>query len=307
MNLNDTFFEWIARYWLPRYLNRANASRAFRLWEKYGYHLTLNEYYSPIPDTQQLPDKLWNTETPLVGIDMNDAGQLELLQTVFPLYRDEYDRFPRARTDNPYEFHHDNAFFVGADAIVLYCMVRHFKPQRIVEIGSGYSTRLSAQAIARNGSGAITCIEPYPDDILKSHPGVTELKSSQVQAVDLRVFESLEANDLVFIDSTHSIKIGGDVTFLFLEVLPRLKPGVIVHLHDIFLPRDYPRAWILEALMFSGEQYLLQAFLTFNAGYTVLFSSSYMTIRHNEAMEQAFSSYPRWKEGCSFWMRRKAG
>jgi hypothetical protein len=82
---------------------------------------------------------------------------------------------------------------------------------------------------------------------------------------------------------------------------------VIVHLHDIFLPRDYPRAWILEALMFSGEQYLLQAFLTFNAGYTVLFSNSYMTIRHNEAMERAFSSYPRWKEGCSFWMRRQAG
>ncbi len=120
----------------------------------------------------------------------------------------------------------------------------------------------------------------------------------------MKFFSQLQSGDILFIDSSHTVKIGGDVNYLFLEVLPRLKPGVIVHVHDIFLPFEYRRDWVLDEFRFWNEQYLLQAFLTFNSEFEVLLANYYLSSHHKEHLQAAFPDLPGWIGG-SFWMRRK--
>src|SRR5262249_23664389 len=139
---------------------------------------------------------------------------------------------------------------------------------------------------------------------------------NKVEDIDLEFFSQLQSGDILFIDSSHTVKIGGDVNYLFLEVLPRLKPGVIVHVHDIFLPFDYRRDWVKERLRFWTEQYLLQAFLTFNSEFEVLMANHYLMHRYLEDLKAAFPNLENLKaalpssvkwDGGSFWMRRRAG
>jgi len=185
-----------------------------------------------------------------------------------------------------------------------YCMVRHFRPRSIIEVGSGFSSLLLGQAAAKNKSSQLICIEPFPCEFLRNgFPGLQSLIDKKVQDIDLEFFSQLESGDILFIDSSHTVKIGGDVNYLFLEVLPRLKPGVIVHIHDIFLPFDYPRIWVLDEFRFWTEQYLLQAFLTFNSEFEVLLANSYLRHYHQSDLKTAFPSLTSWGGG-SFWMRR---
>lgn len=130
------------------------------------------------------------------------------------------------------------------------------------------------------------------------------LIEKKVEDVDLEFFSGLGSGDILFIDSSHTVKIGGDVNYLFLEVLPRLKPGVIVHVHDILLPFDYRRDWVMEQFRFWTEQYLLQAFLTFNSEFEVLMANSYLSYYHQRDLKATFTSSPWWGGG-SFWMRRQ--
>ena len=168
-------------------------------------------------------------------------------------------------------------------------MVRHFQPRFIIEVGSGFSSLVLGAAAAENDSASITCIEPFPREFLrKGFPGLRSLIEKKVQDIDLNFFSQLESGDILFIDSSHTVKIGGDVNYLFLEVLPRLKPGVIVHVHDIFLPFDYRRDWVLDEFRFWTEQYLLQAFLTFNSEFEVLMANRYLAHRYLEDLKAAF-------------------
>jgi hypothetical protein len=304
MNVKEYIFTWIIKNWLSVFYRFENAPYYFKLAQELGYHILPKRYYSPVPDTRDIPELQWEKQTQLVGIDMNESVQAAYLKDIFPLYLTEFDEFPQSQPDDLYRYYHNNDFFVGADAIALYCLIRHYKPSKIIEVGSGFSSKLSVEALRRNNLGDISCIEPYPDKTLKTNPRISSLLAQKVQEVDLSFFTTLEENDILFIDTTHAIKTGGDVYYLFLEVLPRLKHGVLIHIHDIFLPWDYPRAWVLDHLMFSNEQYLVQAFMTFNSGFEILFSSSYMTIRYREEMEAALIKYPRWDHGCSLWIRR---
>lgn len=301
----DRVGPWLAKQVIPQFVTANVATRYFRLWEENGFHITKNHFYSPIPDTRELPEELWGRESQLVGIEMNEDSQLHLLRNVFAQFRQEYMHFPVVSTGNPYEFHFANPAFDGTDALVLYCMVRHFRPNMIVEVGGGYSTRISALAAARNGNTSLICIEPYPDEVLKNLPGVSRLLRKQVQEVGVELFQTLGPNDILFIDSTHVARIGGDVPFLYLEVLPRLQPGVIVHMHDIFLPFEYPKAWIMDHHLFWNEQYLLHSFLLFNSAFEVLFSNNFMGLRYSDDMKEVFSNSPWWGGG-SFWIRRKS-
>jgi len=138
----------------------------------------------------------------------------------------------------------------------------------------------------------------------KGFPGLQTLMEKNVQEIDLEFFFQLQSGDFLFIDSSHTIKIGGDVNYLFLEVLLRLNPGVIVHVHDVFLPFEYRRDWVLDEFRFWTEQYLLQAFLTFNSEFEVLLANYYLSHYHQEHLKAAFPDLPRWIGG-SFWMRRK--
>jgi methyltransferase family protein len=299
----------------PRCLRSKRFHEIFPLWEQHGFHVTPVHFYQPIPDTQSLSETLWDRRSELVGIDMNDSGQLDLLRRHFPEFRNEYEQMAIKSTIDGDGFHLNNTLFGGTDALVAYCMVRQFQPRLIIEIGSGLSSLLLAEAALRNDSSALICIEPFPRTFVrKGFPGLQSLIEKKVQDIDLEFFSQLNPGDILFIDSSHTVKIGGDVNYLFLEVLPRLKPGVIVHVHDIFLPFEYRRDWVLDEFRFWSEQYLLQAFLTFNSEFEVLMANYYLARRYQEDLKAAFPilenlktvrpNSGRW-DGGSFWMRRR--
>jgi hypothetical protein len=290
---------------LPRFVHTGKFRKVFPIWERHGFHVTPVHFYQPIPDTQTLPESLWNQPSKLIGIDMNDSLQLNLLRNDFPKFRHEYERFPTEPTSDASRFHLNNGFFDGTDALVAYCMVRHFRPRLIIEVGSGYSSLVMGEAGARSDACPLICVEPFPSDFLsKGFPGLKSLVTKKVQEIDLDFFSQLHSGDVLFIDSSHTVKIGGDVNYLFLEVLPRLKPGVMVHVHDIFLPFEYRRDWVMDEFRFWTEQYLLQAFLTFNSEFEVLMANSYLNHYYQEDLKAAFPSLPGWGGG-SFWMRRR--
>jgi Methyltransferase domain len=290
---------------MGRCLHSRKFPEIFPTWEQQGFHVTPVHFYQPIPDTQRLPETLWNKPSELVGLDMNDPVQLDLLRKRFSKFRDEYEQFPTRPTGQPSRFYLNNNFFDGTDALVAYCMVRHFQPRLIIEVGSGFSSLTLGEAAAKNGSSVLICIEPFPQEFLKqSFPGLHSLIEKRVEDIELEFFSQLGSGDILFIDSSHTVKIGGDVNYLFLEVLPRLKPGVIVHVHDIFFPFDYRRDWVLDELRFWTEQYLLQAFLTFNSEFEVLMSNSYLSQYYSDNLKVAFPSLSSWGGG-SFWMRRR--
>lgn len=285
--------------------------RYFALWERNGFHITPNRFSSPIPDVQALSEELWARPSRLPGVEMNEAGQLELLSLFASGFKREYDSLPREKTSDPHQYYVHNVWFDSVDGEILYCMIRQFKPRNIIEIGSGNSTYLSAQAALKNrDDGGRECeliaCEPYPNDVLKAgFPGLTKLFPQPVERLPLSMFEKLRENDILFIDSSHVLRIGGDVYYEFLEILPRLNKGVIVHIHDIFLPAEYPRNWIYENRSFCTEQYLLQAFLAFNDSFEVLWGANFMHLNHPEKLEEAFASYSReGKVPRSFWIRR---
>jgi hypothetical protein len=298
-NINITELSQFIAAIMPHCLHSGKFQELFPVWEQHGFHVTPVHFYQPIPDTRELPETLWKQPSDLVGIDINDATQLDLLRNHFKQFRDEYNNFPAEPPPG------QRRPFRGVDALVAYCMVRHFQPRLIIEVGSGFSSLALGQAAAKNKNSALICVDPFPNDFLrKGFPGLRSSIKEKIQDINLKFFSQLQSGDILFIDSSHTVKIGGDVNYLFLEVLPRLKPGVIVHVHDIFLPFEYRRDWVLDEFRFWNEQYLLQAFLTFNSEFEVLLANSYLNHYHQEDLKAAFRNLPSWAGG-SFWMRRK--
>ena len=291
---------------------RLFTKKFFLVWQRMGFHITLNHFYEPIPDTRTLKDELWLKHSDMVGVEMNEEGQVNLLSQFSSKFKDEYENFPRFKISIPYQYYVNNGTFESVDGEILYCMIRHFKPKKIFEIGSGNSTYLAAQAVLRNKEEdgkecELIAFEPYPNDVLRAgFPGLSKLIPTKIEDVALSKFDELKKNDILFIDSSHVLKIGSDVQYEYLEMLPRLNKGVIVHLHDIFLPAEYPKEWVLRLHIFWTEQYLLQAFLAFNNAFEVLRGGSYMHLKHPDKLEAAFASYKREERWPgSFWMRRK--
>jgi hypothetical protein len=241
---------------------------------------------------------------------MNDGSQLKLMRKVFPMYKAEC-QYPSSSTDRPYDYHTDNVYFGRDSATVMHSLIRHYRPQRVIEVGAGNSSYVIANACRLNASeGApveFTAIDPYPTAPLRAGvPGVTRLISKPIQDVDLELLTSLKANDIFSIDTSHAVRTGGDVNFLYLEVLPRLAPGVLVHIHDIFFPEEYPKEW-LERRIYWTEQYLLQAFLAFNGSFEVLWGQRYMELRHGSEYKSVFAPQPGDPVdhgSYSFWIRR---
>ncbi|HVF56485.1 MAG TPA: class I SAM-dependent methyltransferase [Pyrinomonadaceae bacterium] len=290
---------------------------AYEIFSRQGFHLLRKHFYLPIPEEEDLRDGFWEKRSELVGVEMNDAGSLDLLQNVFPRYTAEFrEHFPLRQTDKMEPFYLINGMFMAVDAHVYYMFIRHFRPKRIVEIGSGYSTLLAARACLGNmqddgGSAAqLTCVEPFPMPFLRDgFPGLSQLVQKRVQEVDMELFTALEAGDILFIDSTHVLRAGGDVQLEYCEILPRLAPGVLVHIHDISLPKPYPRIYFEEHHHYWNEQYLLQAFLAFNSRFEVLWPGNYMMEKYPERVTGVFPEYHQMREAfpssepSSFWMR----
>lgn len=294
----------------PKFMKRR---RAFPIWQARGYHVTPVHFYQPVPDTRTLRDELWSRPSELIGIDLREQAQLELLSGFVDRFKPECDAIARERTDEPNQYHVLNRSYGPVDGEILYCMIRHFKPRRIFEIGSGFSTRLAAQAVLKNKEAdgcesELVAFEPYADEGLKrGFPGLTRLVETKIEDVPLDEFAQLGENDILFIDSSHVLKLGSDVQYEYLEILPRLNAGVIVHIHDIFLPAEYPRQWAMEKRIFWTEQYILQAFLSCNDSFEVLWAGNFMHQRHAGKLAEAFTSYgqvPDWTGPGSFWMKR---
>lgn len=271
--------------------------RAFTALQELGVNITPNHFYWPIPDLQMLQRRRWPEPALPSGVDLNLPRHVEFLKITLSPYLGECS-FPERPGPEPHAFHFNNGLFEAVDAEIAYCMVRHFKPRRIVEIGGGFSTRVLAAALMENGKqtgalGELISIEPFPDQLLaQGFPGLSRVIVDRVQEVPLNFFSSLNENDILFVDSSHVVSIGSDVCYEILSILPKLHKGVVVHFHDIFLPFDYPEQAVLQNLCFWTEQYLLQAFLAFNREFEVIWGSSAMQFFHRDALASAF---PNWR------------
>ena len=288
----------------------------FAFFEKFGIHVLPVHYYSPVPDTRELQrnQNQWYRESSFKGVDFNMEGQLETLNHLRP-YKSECNELPPYNTPFLREL---GEGFGEVESHILYSMIRRLKPRRVIEVGSGVSTFFSVNALSKNneeaGIGAtMTCIEPYPRLALHKVNGACEMEviSSLVQDVTLEVFEALSEGDILFIDSSHIVKINSDVNYLYLEVLPRLAKGVVVHIHDICFPYPTPppEYWILKKHQFWTEAALVQAFLTFNSAFKVLLCSSYLHYKAPQALYSAFSSpknSPQFNIGVpsSLWLQK---
>ncbi|MFC7673173.1 class I SAM-dependent methyltransferase [Mycolicibacterium sp. GCM10028919] len=284
-------------------------SRVFR---RIGVYPIRDHYYEPLFNTAHLTRSL-DQDRDLPGIDWNIAEQLKLLEkfefnrelVVLPLEHGSAERGSNRK------FFYNNGMFESGDAEYFYNVIRHLKPRRLIEIGSGQSTLLAKQAIAENvrqdpNSGCEhICIEPYEAGWLEQ-TGVKVIRE-RVEAVPKELFRTLSRGDILFIDSSHMIRPQGDVLFEYLEILPILQPGVFVHIHDIFSPRDYPEKWISQDVRFWNEQYLLEAFLNFNASFEIVGALNFLKHHYPKDLASCcpiLSEQMDSREPGSFWIRR---
>ena len=247
-----------------------------------------DHYYEPLfirphkPITRTLP-----------GLDLNEPEQLKLLEQL--TFADEIPAL---------DFDFYNNMYAAGDADFLYQLVRHTKPKRVIEIGAGESTRIFQLANAKGNSGCEhICIEPYEAPWLEESP--VKLIREKVEDVDPGIFHQLEAGDILFIDSSHVIRPGGDVLFEFLSLFPALAPGVLVHVHDIFTPFDYPDKWLWSEMRLWNEQYLLEAFLSNNHDFEVIAALAWLKNQHPALMHEKCPMMSPDKQPGAFWFRRK--
>lgn len=292
----DPLRRWYHGFILGRWRDR------FAFFERHGLHIVRASYDSPIPDTRHLADDRWRSPSAMVGVDLAPARQLARLAHLANAWRSEYGSFPLSPRGG--DFHLLNGSFGPVDAELLYATVREVRPRRVIEVGSGNSTRVISLALARNARD-----DGSPAEFLSIDPAgpsnVSRALAARVETLPLDTFASLAANDILFIDSPHVVTLGGAVAYLFLEVIPRLAPGVWIHVHDIFLPAAYPKEWVTRDYRFYTEQLLLQAFLAFNSAFQVELMASYLHLTHPAQLSAAIPSYDSRRDvPGSFWMRR---
>lgn len=266
-------------------------------------------YYSPvfsIEDVKNREAEIWkNTGKETIhGIDM----QLEEQRALVSQFNKYYEEQPFASEKQPnirYQF--ENSYYSYTDGIILYSMIRHFNPKRVIEVGSGYSSMvmLDTNELFFKNKINLTFIEPFPERLSAlmkpSDKNSTTLIKSNIQQVSLSVFEQLDKGDILFIDSTHVSKTGSDVNYIFFEVLPVLKSGVLIHFHDVFYPFEYPKEWVFKGINWN-EDYILKAFLMYNTKFKIKYFSQYLHSFHKDIfnkMPLCFDSF-----GSSLWIEK---
>lgn len=265
-------------------------------------------YYSPIPSLADISgrrESIFAVPHELPEIDLVERGQLGFLHDIAP-YALDADLVEHATQGHRYYL--DNDFFSFGDGVVLQSILRSQRPGRLIEVGSGYSSALILDTSERYLNGALHCtfIEPHPERLYGLLNGVDrdkcEIVVSSLQDLDLTFADELGPNDVLFIDSSHVAKAGSDVNLLIFEVLPRLRPGVLVHFHDIFYPFEYLEEWVKEGRCWN-EAYILRAYLQGNSGYRIRLWNSYLARFHREATAALL---PRWDRntGGSLWLQR---
>ena len=273
----------------PRLVDRIRGRKEI-LWNfgnRHGYSVIAHGPGSPIPPIPEADDSVWSRRSSMTGVQFDLTSQLQFVAEDLAPYIEEFDRDVRGRGFDVW-----NKLYKAGDAEVLYALLRHLRPKQMLEIGSGNSTLIASEAMAanrRDGSpGELVAVDPTPTVALDTQPtlrkeggaagwwveeipgrrspidGLTRVERVDCRTLPIQRFEALQAGDVLFVDTTHIVKLNSEVNWLYLEVFPRLAPGVWVHLHDIHLPYEYPLYYPLLA-GFLTEQYLLQAFLTGSA------------------------------------------
>jgi hypothetical protein len=283
---------------------RLLGSVPFEELQRRGWHFQPNHFHWPLNDVPFLRahPELWTQPALPAEIDWNLDGQLELLKGI-ARYAGELDDVP-AGAAPPGEFAWDAGPFPRGDATLYYCLVRHLRPRRVVEVGAGWSSLILRRALEANGDAAhVTLVEPDPNcDVLRNLPPAWELIETQVQFAGFDCFEALRSGDVLFYDGSHCVHTGSDVNWIFFNVLPRLSAGVWIHVHDLMWPWDYPPEWVLDEGLSWNEQYLVQAFLMGNDRYRVRLSLKVLGTRVRNKEVEAIIRGPL--HGSSVWIQK---
>jgi len=302
-----SIFTFLSAVWLKFLMRVGPGKISDFIFMKTGILPVRDHYYEPLINPKKYLTKSLRVDRLLKGIDFNEKEQLELLSSFH--YNDELKLIPLERK-NEMEYYYNNHSYKSGDSEFLYNIIRHYKPGKIIEIGSGYSTLMAINAIKKNKTENTTytchhiCIEPYEQPWLEKTG--TEVYRKKVEDVDKGFFKQLNAGDILFIDSSHIIRPQGDVLFEFLEILPVLNSGVIIHVHDIFTPKDYLDEWVFGHKLWN-EQYLLEAFLMFNNQFKIIGSLNYLAHHYKKEFEAKcpiFAMQPG-REPGAFWMVKK--
>jgi hypothetical protein len=279
-----------------------------RVSRELGYDLVKRHYYSEVPDLESLAPGIWSARSELLGVDFDVPAGLRFVREELGAAIAEFDA-PQHSHGDPAEFYLQNTFYEGLDAETLYAMVRRFRPGRVLELGSGMSTLVIARARERNGvrpGDRHDVYDPFsrPElgDALRSACDLHAVSATEVPAA---AFAELAAGDLLFVDTTHTVKIGSDVNRVILDVLPGLAPGVLVHFHDIYLPYEYPIEFYTELGFSWAEQYLLQAFLALNRDFEILFGNAALAREHPAEIAEVVPSAAGSARPSAFWIRRR--
>ena len=295
--------------WLLKNVRRAGVQRlpnCKNALMKIGVFPIRDHYYEPQFDNRKTKQPFSQDRT-LPGIDWDITKQLKVLATFS--FSQELAHIPQEKPDI-LDFYLNNGAFESGDAEYWYQLIRSIKPKKIFEIGSGNSTLMAIKAIRRNREQdpnyncKHVCIEPYEMFWLeKTDVSVVRQK---IEDLDVEFFSELEENDILFIDSSHIIKPQGDVLFEYLELLPALNKGVIVHVHDIFSPKNYPKQWLEDEVKFWNEQYLLEAFLSHNSSWEIIGALNYLHHNHYEKLKSVAPFLTPGREPGSFYIRKIA-
>ena len=275
--------------------------------QSYYEYVPPGHFHSPILSKKEV-DEIHEIPLPesLPGIDLNPEKQIGLFRS----FEKFYDELPfDDHATQGLRYYYQNPSYSYSDGIMLYCMIRHLKPGQIIEAGSGHSSSLilDTNQIYFNKSIRCTFIEPYPQllySLLKDEDRTyVKIIKSKLQDIPIGTFEKLTANDMLFIDSTHVSKHNSDVNYLIHEILPRLNSDVYIHIHDVFYPFEYPKAWFQEGRAWN-EQYILRAFLEFNDQFEIVLFNTFLQHTFRDKLHQRFPLLYK-NQGGSIWLKRK--
>lgn len=262
-------------------------------------------FYSNIPLIDDIQDSFeYGSSNPeIYNSGVFDRELISDFIDSISIYSSEFSPPENGDRENPEEYFWNNPAFSYSDAMSYYCVIRHFKPSHVLEIGSGFSTLVADKAIKKNGVGKITLIEPYPKEFLRRLESVEKIMESFAQDIPVPDFVKLvESSDIWFIDSTHTVKIGSDCLYIYLKVMPEISKDIVVHAHDIFLPFGMPKQNALEKHIYWTEQYLLYAYMLDNPKIEMLYGSAYAKRIIPQALDKLMlNKYPG--GGGSIWYK----
>jgi hypothetical protein len=273
-----------------------------------GVNITPANFYSSVPLLRDLDDSFEYAEeaagvAPYASTGLFDAARTAAFVESIAMYADEFDPPMDGDPRDPSGFYWGNPAFSFMDAMSYYCILRTFRPTRVLEIGSGFSTLVADMALRANGGGELVLIEPYPKPFLRKLTTVSRLIEQPVQSLSEKDVVSLvEQSQVWFIDSTHTVKSGSDCLYIYLKIMPKVRTSILCHTHDVYLPYAMPPALAREKHVYWTEQYLLLAYLLDNPKAEVLMGSRYLQSRLPELSRSLMRGrYPG--GGGSFWYR----